>query len=432
MTWQVPRSESLFAASREVIPGGVNSPVRAFRSVGGTPLFIESGAGSRLYDVDGHSYIDYCLSWGPLILGHAHPEVVSAVAAAAARGTSYGAPTELELEMARLLVAIYPGMEMVRLVNSGTEAVMSAIRVARAATGRSKVVKFIGNYHGHSDMLLVQAGSGAIEMGVPSSPGVPDAAARSTLSVHFNDLAAVEELFRRQGEEIACIIVEPVAGNMGLVLPQPGFLEGLRRVTAEHGALLILDEVLCGFRLPQWFAAAEYGVDPDLVTLGKVIGGGLPVGAYGGKRQFMEMVAPAGPVYQAGTLSGNPLAVTAGLAQIQILQRPGAMEELTARTRRLAGGINAQLQRLDLPYRAQAIGSLWGLFFCDRPVIDYATAMTADVALHRRFFYAMLRRGHYLAPSQFEAGFLSLAHTDADVDNTIEATYPALQEALAG
>lgn len=430
VTFSLEKSAALFAASRQVMPGGVNSPVRSFRSVGGTPPFVVRGEGSRIYDVDGNSYIDYCLSWGPLVLGHAHPEVVAALQAQAARGTSFGIPTELELEMAREILAWYPGMEMVRLVNSGTEATMSAVRVARAATGRSKVIKFVGNYHGHGDMMLVSAGSGAADLGVPDSPGVPVEAARNTLSLPYNDLVAVEEAFRRWGEEIACVIVEPVAGNMGLVLPRPGFLEGLRRVTAQYGALLIFDEVLCGFRLPGGTAARYYGIDPDLACLGKVIGGGLPVGAYGGKRRYMELVAPAGPVYQAGTLSGNPLAVTAGLTQLRILRRPGVMERLEAATRRLVDGLNGVLADRGLPYRAQGIGSLWGLFFSPEPVYDYEGARQADAQLYARVFHGLLRRGVYWAPSQLEAGFMSLAHSDADIDATVAAFAAALAEAL--
>jgi len=428
MALQLSRSEALFAASREVIPGGVNSPVRAFRAVGGTPPFIARGEGPYLYDVDGNRYIDYCLSWGPLILGHAHPEVVAAVQEAAARGTSFGAPTELELEMARALIQFYPGLEMVRMVNSGTEATMSAIRVARAATGRPLVVKFIGCYHGHHDSMLVSAGSGSIDLGVPDSPGVPEAAARTTLALPYNNLEAVREAFARHGESIAAVIVEPVAGNMGLVLPRPGFLEGLREITRQYGALLIFDEVLTGFRLPGGSAAACFGIDPDLVTLGKVLGGGLPVGAYGGKRKYMELVAPAGPVYQAGTLSGNPLAMAAGLAQLRVLQRPDTYPTLEARTRRLVEGLNEALERRGLPYRARCLGSLWGLFFTTVEVVDYDTARTADTRLYARFFHGMLRRGVYLAPSQFEAGFMSLAHTEAEIDATVAAAEAALAE----
>lgn len=424
------RSQALFAASKEVIPGGVNSPVRSFRSVGGTPPFIVRGEGARLFDADGNSYIDYCCSWGPLILGHAHPEVTEALIEATRRGTSYGLPTELELEMARAVIRWMPSLEMVRMVNSGTEATMSAIRLARAFTGRSKVIKFIGSYHGHNDSLLVRAGSGAL--GIPDSPGVPPENTANTLTIPFNNLEAVEDLFRRYGEQIACIITEPVVGNMGLVLPLPGFLEGLRRITAQHGALLIFDEVMTGWRVSMSGAQGHYGIDPDLTTFGKVIGGGLPVGAYGGKRRIMEMVAPAGPMYQAGTLSGNPLAMTCGLKTLEVLGRPGQFEKLTATTQRLKDGMNALLQRLGLPYRMKSIGSMFGLYFTDTDVVDYDTAITCDTKLYGRYFHAMMRRGVYFAPSQFEAGFMSLAHTAADIDTTVAMAEEALQEALRG
>jgi glutamate-1-semialdehyde 2,1-aminomutase len=432
MSLDLTKSAALFEASKAVIPGGVNSPVRSFRSVGGTPPFIARGEGARLYDVDGNSYIDYCLSWGPLILGHAHPEVVEALIEATRRGTSFGAPTELELEMARAVIRCMPSLEMVRMVNSGTEATMSAIRLARAYTGRAKIIKFAGCYHGHNDSLLVKAGSGATDLGVPDSPGVPAGSAANTLSLPFNNLEAVEEAFRRYGEEIAAVITEPVVGNMGLILPKPGFLEGLRRITTEYGALLIFDEVMTGWRVSYGGAQGYYGIDPDLTTFGKVIGGGLPVGAYGGKRKIMELVAPAGPMYQAGTLSGNPLAMTCGLKTLEILGRPGTYERLTALTRRLAEGLSAAMERLGLPYRAQSIGSMFGLFLTDREVVDYETALTCDTKLYSRYFHAMLRRGVYLAPSQFEAGFMSLAHTEADIDATVEAAYEAMKEALSG
>jgi glutamate-1-semialdehyde 2,1-aminomutase len=432
MPFDQTRSSALFAASKEVIPGGVNSPVRSFRSVGGTPPFVTRGEGARVYDVDGNSYVDYCLSWGPLILGHAHPEVTEALIAATRRGTSYGMPTELELQMARAVMNCLPSLEMVRMVNSGTEATMSAIRLARAYTRRNKIIKFIGCYHGHSDTLLVKAGSGATDMGVPDSPGVPASVAANTLSIPFNNLAAVEEAFRQFGDEIAAIITEPVVGNMGLVLPQPGFLEGLRRITAEYGALLIFDEVMTGWRVSYGGAQGYFGIDPDLTTFGKVIGGGLPVGAYGGKRRIMEMVAPSGPMYQAGTLSGNPLAMTCGLKTLEILGRPGAYAQLVASTERLVRGLNGNVERLGLPYRAKSIGSMFGLFFTAADVVDYDTALTADAKLYGRYFHGMLRRGVYLAPSQFEAGFMSLAHTEADIDATVAAAFESLQEALKG
>ncbi|HYF91696.1 MAG TPA: glutamate-1-semialdehyde 2,1-aminomutase [Symbiobacteriaceae bacterium] len=432
MPFDQSKSTALFAAAKTVIPGGVNSPVRSFRSVGGTPPFIARGEGARVYDVDGNSYIDYVLSWGPLILGHAHPEVTDALIDATRRGTSYGMPTELELEMARAVIQCLPSLEMVRMVNSGTEATMSAIRLARAYTGRNKIIKFVGCYHGHNDSLLVKAGSGATDLGVPDSPGVVAGTAANTLSLPFNDLRAVEEAFATHSDDIAAIITEPVVGNMGLVLPLPGYLEGLRRITAAYGALLIADEVMTGWRVSYSGAQGFYGIDPDLTTFGKVIGGGLPVGAYGGKRRFMEMVAPSGPMYQAGTLSGNPLAMTCGLKTLEILGRPGTYERLTGLTERLVKGLNANMEKLGLPYRGKSIGSMFGLFFTDREVTDYDTALTSDTKLYARYFHAMLRRGIYLAPSQFEAGFMSLAHTEADIDATVAAAYESMLEALKG
>ncbi|HLN63846.1 MAG TPA: glutamate-1-semialdehyde 2,1-aminomutase [Symbiobacteriaceae bacterium] len=432
MPFDQSKSSALFAASKEVIPGGVNSPVRSFRSVGGTPPFIARGEGARLYDVDGNSYVDYCLSWGPLILGHAHPEVNAALVDAVQRGTSFGAPTELELLMARAVMRCLPSLEMVRMVNSGTEATMSAIRLARAYTGRNKIIKFIGCYHGHNDNLLVKAGSGATDMGVPDSPGVPSSVAANTISVPFNDLEALEQVFKASGEEIAAIITEPVVGNMGLVLPKPGYLEGLRRITTQYGALLIFDEVMTGWRVSYGGAQGYFGIDPDLTTFGKVIGGGLPVGAYGGKKRIMEMVAPSGPMYQAGTLSGNPLAMTCGLKTLEILGRPGTYERLTSLTERLIGGLNGVMEQLALPYRGKSIGAMFGLFLTDREVWDYDTALTADTKLYSRYFHGLLRRGFFFAPSQFEAGFMSLAHTEADIDATVAAAYESMREALKG
>lgn len=423
------KSSALFAASKEVIPGGVNSPVRAFRAVGGTPPFIVRGEGAYLYDVDGNRYVDYLLSWGPLILGHAHPEVTEALLEATRRGTSFGAPTELELEMARAVIRCMPSLEMVRMVNSGTEATMSAIRLARAFTKRDRVIKFIGCYHGHHDSLLVRAGSGATDLGVPDSPGVPSGSAANTISLPYNNLEAVEEAFRQHGEEIAGVIVEPVAGNMGMVLPRPGFLEGLRRLTSQYGALLIFDEVMTGWRVSLGGAQGYFGIDPDLTTFGKVIGGGLPVGAYGGKRRIMEMVAPAGPMYQAGTLSGNPLAMTCGLKTLEILSRPGAYDRLAQLTRRLTEGLTDAAAEAGLPYRARSIGAMFGLFFTEAEVVDYDTALTADTQRYARFFHGMLRRGHYLAPSQFESGFMSLAHTETEIDATVTAARDAFKEA---
>lgn len=430
MTFHLTKSSKLFADSKALIPGGVNSPVRSFRSVGGTPPFIARGEGARLYDIDGNSYIDYLCSWGPLVLGHAHPEVTAALVEAAGRGTSFGAPTELELRMAQKVIESLPSLEMVRMVNSGTEATMSAIRLARAYTGRSKIVKFTGCYHGHNDSLLVSAGSGALDLGIPDSPGVLASNAANTLSLPFNDVSALEDCFERYGTDIACVITEPVVGNMGLVLPQPGYLQALRRVTSEHGSVLIFDEVMTGWRVSLTGAQGLFGIDPDLTTFGKVIGGGLPVGAYGGKRQIMEMVAPAGPMYQAGTLSGNPLAMTCGLKTLEVLGRPGNFERLIATTERLVRGMNRVLDKVGLPYRMKSVGSMFGLFFTDIDVIDYETAITSDTKRYSRYFHAMLRRGIYLAPSQYEAGFMSLAHTEADVDETIAAAESALQEAL--
>lgn len=429
MAWSIEKSKVIMDEARRYIPGGVNSPVRSFRAVGGNPPVIARGEGSRIWDIDGNSYVDYVLSWGPLILGHAHPEVAAALKAAVDRGTSYGAPTELELELAKMVTEVVPSMEMVRMVNSGTEATMSAIRVARGATKRNKVIKFIGCYHGHNDGLLVRAGSGALTLGVPDSPGVPEGIASNTLSLPFNDLEAVEEAFRRYGEDIACIILEPVVGNMGLVLPKPDYLEGLRRVTLEYGALLIFDEVMTGFRVAYGGAQGRWNIDPDLTTLGKVIGGGLPVGAYGGKRQYMELVAPAGPIYQAGTLSGNPLAMTAGIETLKILRRPGAYETLERQTRRLVDGLAENLRRLEMNYRPQSIGSMWGLFFTEAEVTDFESALTSDTKKFNAYFGSMLEQGFYLAPSQFEAGFMSLAHSDEDIDRTVEGAYQAFRKA---
>ncbi|HYN87637.1 MAG TPA: glutamate-1-semialdehyde 2,1-aminomutase [Ardenticatenaceae bacterium] len=423
------RSQQLFAHAQTLMPGGVSSPVRAFKAVGGQPLFIERGQGAYVWDADGNRYVDYVGSWGPLIAGHAHPEVVAALRRTAERGTSYGMPTALEIELAEMVIDALPSVEMVRFVNSGTEATMTALRLARAFTGRDKIVKLEGCYHGHADMLLVQAGSGVATLGLPDSPGVPASATRNTLSAAYNDLQAIEALFQRQGEEIAAVILEPIAGNMGMVLPRPGYLDGLRRITRAHGALLIFDEVMTGFRVASGGAQALYGVTPDLTCLGKVIGGGLPVGAYGGRREIMRMVAPVGPMYQAGTLSGNPLAMTAGIATLRLLRSHGVYDELERKTAALSAGIGQAAAGADLQLFQARVGSMFCAFFTDQEVYDYASAKSSDTALFGRFFRAMLRRGVHLAPSQFEAGFVSLAHTDEDIEATIEAARHALLEA---
>ncbi len=409
-------SERLYAEALDLLPGGVSSPVRAFRAVGGSPLFIERGEGAYLVDVDGNRYLDYVLSWGPLILGHAHPRVVRALEEALRKGTSFGAPSPLELELARLIRDAMPSIELVRFVSSGTEATMSALRVARAFTGRAKIVKFVGCYHGHADLLLVQAGSGVATLGLPDSPGVTPGAVGDTLTAPFNDLPAVERLFETH-EDIAAVILEPVVGNMGLVLPQPGFLEGLREVTNANGALLVFDEVMTGFRVHPGGAQTLYGVTPDLTTLGKVIGGGLPVGAYGGRREIMELVAPAGPVYQAGTLSGNPLAMTAGIETLRVIAEPGVWDGLERAGARLEAGLSA----LGAGIQVARAGTMFGMFFSDVPVTSWDEAKDADTERFSAFHRAMLERGVYLAPSQFEAGFLSTAHGDEEIDATVEA-----------
>ncbi|MBI4521664.1 MAG: glutamate-1-semialdehyde 2,1-aminomutase [Gemmatimonadetes bacterium] len=418
--------DSLWTRALRVLPGGVDSPVRSFRSVGGQPFFVARGDGAYLWDTDGRRYIDYVLSWGPLILGHAHPAVVAAVAAQLERGTSYGAPTPGEVELAERIIQLMPGIEMVRFVNSGTEATMTALRLARAATRRERLVKFTGAYHGHADSFLVAAGSGVATLGLPDSPGVPAALAALTSVVPFNDLTAVEDLFRRSGDSVAAVIVEPVLGNAGLILPQPGFLEGLRRVTRAHGSLLIFDEVMTGFRVAMGGAQARYGIEPDLTTLGKVIGGGLPVGAVGGRRDLMERLAPSGPVYQAGTLSGNPLAMAAGCAQLDVLAETNPFPALERRAERLVSGLVHAFHGAGLPATGCAVGSMWGVYLREGPVHNFEEAKQSDVQAFARFHRACLDRGVFFAPSPFEAGFVATAHTDQDIDATIAAARAAL------
>ncbi len=418
----MPHTHELFVAAQKHIPGGVNSPVRAFRGVGGEPLFFRRGEGPYLWSEDGQRYIDYVASWGPMIAGHAHPEVIKAVQETAAHGLSFGAPTVLETQMADLLCELVPSMEMVRMVSSGTEATMSAIRLARGFTGRDKIVKFEGCYHGHSDSLLVKAGSGALTLGVPSSPGVPSALAEHTLTLPYNDIEAVRESFAQVGAQIACVIVEPVAGNMNCVPPVPGFLEGLRQICDDHGSVLIFDEVMTGFRVALGGAQAHYGITPDLTTLGKVVGGGMPVGAFGGKRAIMEQIAPLGPVYQAGTLSGNPVAMAAGLATLRLAMESGFHAGLAEKTQRLVQGILAQAEQAGVPMAANNVGGMFGLFFtAEKHITNFAQVMACDVERFKGFFHGMLQEGVYLAPSAFEAGFVSSAHSDADLDATIEA-----------
>lgn len=423
----IKQSVTLFEQAQTLIPGGVDSPVRAFRAVGGQPLFIQKGEGATLVDVDGNRYIDYVLSWGPLILGHAHPRVVTAVKGAAEDGTSFGAPSPLEIGLARRIQKQMPHVEMVRFVNSGTEAAMSALRLARAYRGRHKIVKFQGNYHGHADFLLVQAGSGVATLGLPDSPGVPPATVQDTLVARFNDLDSVAALFDRYPDEIAAVIVEPVAGNMGVVPPVDGFLQGLREITKAHGALLIFDEVMTGFRVHPGGAQTLFGIQPDLTVLGKVIGGGLPIGAYGGRREIMAQVAPSGPVYQAGTLSGNPLAMAAGIATLEALQEPGLWEQMTGAVARLAHGIGSAAASAGVPIVQHQAGTMFSTFFTDTPVMDWDTAKTSDTARFSRFFQGMLDRGVYLAPSQFEAGFISCMHGQEEIETTIAAAEEALQ-----
>ncbi len=424
------QSESLFQEAQKYIPGGVNSPVRAFKAVGGNPLFIAKAKGSRITDVDGNEFIDYVSSWGPMIFGHAHPRIVDAVSKQAQLGTSFGAPTELETELAQKVVAAVPSIESMRLVSSGTEATLSALRLARGFTGRDKIVKFEGCYHGHGDSLLVKAGSGVLSLGLPDCPGIVADLAKNTLNVPYNDTQAVKQLFAKMGKEIACLIVEPIGGNMGVVPPQSGFLELLRKVTAESGTLLIFDEVITGFRVAYGGAQKLYGVTPDLTCLGKIIGGGLPVGAYGGKKEIMDHIAPVGAVYQAGTLSGNPLAVTAGIEMLNLLSQSGVYEDLEKKSERLCNGFKENVKKLGVTATFTRVGSMFSMFFTDQEIISFDSVKTSDTDLFKRYFNTMLEEGIYIAPSQFEAGFMSAAHTDDDIDQTIEAQSRALQKAL--
>ncbi|MGY3945186.1 glutamate-1-semialdehyde 2,1-aminomutase [Aeromonas tecta] len=416
------KSDQLFEQARQTIPGGVNSPVRAFNGVGGTPRFIDHADGAYLYDVDGQAYVDYIGSWGPMLLGHNHPAIKAAVIQAVEKGLSFGAPTEIEVLMAEKVRQIVPSMEQVRMVNSGTEATMSAIRLARGYTGRDKIVKFEGCYHGHADSLLVKAGSGALTLGQPNSPGVPADFAKHTLTCVFNDLASVRDTFNQYGSEIACIIVEPVAGNMNCIPPVPGFLEGLRAICDEAGALLILDEVMTGFRVSLRGAQGHYNIEPDLTTLGKIIGAGMPVGAFGGKKKVMQHIAPTGPVYQAGTLSGNPVAMAAGLAMLDLLQEPGLYEQLSAKTTQVAEGLKAAAAKHGIPLAITHVGGMFGFFFTDEAEITrYEQVTRCDMERFKRFYHLMLEEGVYLAPSAYEAGFLSLAHGDKEIAHTLAA-----------
>ena len=423
----INKSIKLFTEAQTLFPGGVNSPVRAFRAVGGQPLFIERGEGPYLFDVDGNRYIDYVLSWGPLITGHAHPKVIEAVQQAALKGTSYGAPSPLEIDLAKSVMDFMPNIEMIRFVNSGTEATMSALRLARAYTKRDKIIKFDGCYHGHADLLLVQAGSGVATLGLPDSPGVPADTVKNTLVADFNSLESVETLFKKYPDQIAAIIVEPVAGNMGVVPPVKGFLEGLRVITSREGSVLIFDEVMTGFRVHKGGAQTLYNIKPDLTTLGKVIGGGLPVGAYGGKREIMQMVAPVGPMYQAGTLSGNPLAMSAGIAALSLIREEKCWEKLEQAAGRLEAGISSEAKQAGIPIQGTRVGTMFTTFFSETKPIDWTTVKAADKVRFGKFFQKMLGKGVYLAPSQFEAGFISIMHTDDVIDATIAAVREAFR-----
>ncbi|MGN7359879.1 glutamate-1-semialdehyde 2,1-aminomutase [Paenibacillus sp. SAF-054] len=419
-------SRTAFEEAKHYLPGGVNSPVRAFKSVGLTPIYVDHAKGSRIYDIDGNSFIDYIGSWGPLIMGHAHPEVISAIQETAAKGTSFGAPTLIETEMAKLVCERVPSIDVVRMVNSGTEATMSAIRLARGYTGRGKILKFEGSYHGHADSLLIKAGSGVATLGLPDSPGVPESVASSTITVAYNDLESVKVAFERFGEEIACVIVEPIAGNMGVVPPLPGFLQGLRDITTRYGSLLIFDEVMTGFRVNIHCAQGMFGITPDLTCLGKVIGGGLPVGAYGGKREIMEQIAPSGPIYQAGTLSGNPLAMVAGYTTLKLLT-PAVYEQLEERASRLAAGFEKNAKELGVPVTLNRVGSMVCPFFTEGPVVNYDTAKASDLQRFTKYFANLVEEGVSVAPSQFEGMFVSAAHSVEDIDATIDANYNALK-----
>jgi len=423
------RSERFFRDAKKYIPGGVNSPVRAFSRVGGQPVFFKSGSGAYLTDEDGKDYIDYIGSWGPMILGHAHPKVVKSVQEAMGNGLSFGAPTKIETDVARKLISMVPSMDLVRMVNSGTEATMSAIRVARGYTGRDTIIKFEGCYHGHSDSLLVKAGSGALTLGEPDSLGVPESFARHTLTLEFNNLEQIEKIFRERGNEIAAIIVEPIAGNMGCVPPLPGFLQGLRDACDSHGSLLIFDEVMTGFRVAKGGAQSVYNIDPDLTTLGKIIGGGMPVGAFGGKREVMEVVAPLGGVYQAGTLSGNPIAMQAGLTTLELIDEPGFYEKLELQSGKLINGLQSLADAAGIPFSTNRVGSMFGFFFTSaNPVTGFAQVMNADSKMFNDFFHAMLRQGINLAPSPFESGFISAAHGDREIEATLNAAQNAFKE----
>jgi glutamate-1-semialdehyde 2,1-aminomutase len=419
-------SKSLFQEAKRFLAGGVDSPVRAFRGVGGTPVFIRKGQGCRIYDEDNNEYIDYVLSWGPIIAGHGNPRVIGAMSLAMQKGTSFGAPTKEETELAHMICDAIPSMELMRFVNSGTEAVMSALRLARAFTGRDKIIKLIGCYHGHWDGVLVKAGSGSATLGVPDSAGVPEAFAQNTLVAPYNDLEAIRQLFEAYPKDIAALILEPVAANMGVVLPKPGYLQGLRKLTEEHGALLIFDEVITGFRLTYGSVQSIYGVKPDILCLGKIIGGGMPVGAYGGRRDIMEMVAPDGPVYQAGTLSGNPVAMAAGLVTLRIMAEPGTYDSMEPKAEHLAMALKKAADSADVPMYVSRAGSMFTTFFTSQEVTDYETAATSNLKMYSLYFHGMLKRGIYIAPSQFEACFLSIAHGDDEIATTIKAARQAL------